>query len=625
MNLLSLEAVVKTYSETPLFTDVTLGIHAGEGVGLVGRNGAGKSVLLKLLGKEIEPDAGSISRNKALRIATLEQNPTGDDATSLREFFYQGKDPHIRLLRRYRRALETTGGSASDSTLTKLAAQMEETDGYETENRYLSLLAELGMTDPDVEIRTLSGGMLRKAAMARCLAGRANLLLLDEPTNHLDIDTIEWLESYLKKNRCTFVLVTHDRYLLESVCTTIIEIDHGVVYKHSCGYSEFLERKQARLEAADAAERRRRVHLDIELKWLHRGARARTGKQKARKNRVDSLSSEERLADRQMGEFTSAHSRLGKKVLELTDVAKSYGGETVLSPFSYTFTKGEKIGVIGPNGSGKSTFLDIIAGVVQPDEGKLVAGENTGFGYLNQGGEGVDGSLSVIEYIRRQADRIEVKEGSWITAEQFLERFLFPRGMFNQSLELLSGGEFRRLFLLRVLAAGPNFLLLDEPTNDLDITTIRLLEEYLVDFPGCIVMVSHDRAFLDRITDALFIFDAKGDIRKFTGGYTDFALERDLGRQKTDNEGSKSGRRRQRGTPKGLSYNERKEFETLPAELEKLELEKTHLEEVFQQPGTAVSEIQRAHARYDQVCESLERMSDRWLELAEKAETLSGG
>ena len=619
MNLLSLESVEKTYDGSPLFADSTIGINAGERIGLVGRNGSGKSVLLKLLASEIEPDAGTISRNRSLRIATLEQNPFGKARSTLREFLYLAKDSHILLSLEYAGALKTAGESVSmDAKLANLVARMEETDGFAMEDRYLSLLVELGVGKPDDEIGKLSGGMLRKAAMARCLAGNANLVLLDEPTNHLDIDTIEWLENYLKRNGCAFVLVTHDRYVLESVCNAIIEIEGGSLYKYVCDYSTYLERKQHREDSAYAAENRRRARLAIELKWLRQGARARTGKEKARKNKFEQLNAGERKTGAAMGEFSSAHRRLGKKVLKITNITKSYDGKTVLDEFSYSFRKGETIGIIGPNGSGKSTFLDIIAGVRNSDSGEVVAGDNTAFAYFDQTGDKIDSTLTVIEYMRRYAERVEVEDGNWLTAEQFLERFMFPRSMFSQSLELLSGGEFRRLFLVRLLAAAPNFLLLDEPTNDLDIDTIRLLEEYLAAFPGCIVAVSHDRAFLDRITDGLFIFDGDGGIRNFGGNYSEFARERDEKAMEQRAEKPRTGKQVQRKAATGLSFRETRELEHLPSEMETLELEKSELEAVFQDPSTAVMEMEQANQRYSQACALLEQKSDRWLELAER-------
>ena len=524
-----------------------------------------------------------------------------------------------KINKEYAEALKTAGKSPTiDAKLASMVAHMEETNGFEMEDRYLSLLAELGLGNPGVEIGKLSGGMLRKAAMARCLAGNANLALLDEPTNHLDIDTIEWLENYLRKNGCAIVLVTHDRYVLESVCTTIFEIDSRVLYKYVCNYSTYLERKQLRDDAADAAENRRRAQLAIELKWLRQGARARTGKEKARKNKVEELNAGERKMGRPRAEFSSAHRRLGKKVLELIDISKSYDGRTVLEPFSHSFRKGETIGIIGPNGSGKSTFLDIIAGVKESDGGKVVAGDNTAFAYFDQASDQVDSTLTVIEYMREHAERVQVENGNWLSAEQFLERFLFPRSMFSQTLKLLSGGEFRRLFLVRLLAMAPNFLLLDEPTNDLDIDTIRLLEEYLTAFQGCIVAVSHDRAFLDRVTDGLFVFDGDGGIRNFGGTYTEFAKERDRKAISKRMNKPKPGKQIQREATARLSFSEMKELEGLPSQMEGLEHEKSDLEAVFQDPNTAAMEMERANRIYIQTCALLEQKSDRWLELAEK-------
>lgn len=618
MNLMSMNGVEKAYRNTPLFTDVSFGIDTDDRIGLVGRNGAGKSVLLDLIADRIQPDAGTIARKRSIRLAMLEQTPSGDADCSLRSFLHHGEDYHIRLHRDYTNALERAGQSPSDDKeLTRLTSLMEETNGFHMTDRYLSLLAELGMDDPDAKIGSLSGGMLRKAAIARCLAGNPELVLLDEPTNHLDIETIEWLETYLGKTDAAIVLVTHDRYVLESVCNSILEIDSGQVYRYPCSYAAYLERRKLRYDAADSAENRRQVQLAAELKWLERGARARTGKEKARKDRVQQLESGQKPRERTMTAFTSTPRRLGKKVLETAGVCKSYDGQTVVAPFSYRFERKEKLGVIGPNGSGKSTFLDLLAGVVTPDGGEVDIGENTSIAYFDQAGDRVDGSLTVIEYLKAHAERVRIDRDSWITVEQFLERFLFPRSMFNQSLELLSGGEFRRLFLVRLLAAGPNCLLLDEPTNDLDIDTIRLLEEFLIDFPGCVIAVSHDRAFLDRVTEGLLVFSDQGKVRKFSGNYSDLAEERELTSKREKAETTSSPKTQRHVTTRRLSFHERRELAQLPDEIAALESERTKLEALFVSGSTDVEKMNRAHERYVEVCREIESKGDRWLELAE--------
>ena len=466
MNLISLDNVGKALTDAPLFESVTLGIDEGERIGFVGRNGSGKSTFLRLLAGELEPDTGSVSRNRALRMSVVEQRPD----------------------------FET--GATVESYLGQAATDRDQLEREAVARRYRSFCAELGLEDMSQPLADASGGMVRKASLARSLAQGANFLLLDEPTNHLDLDTVEWLEALLKASPFGFLMVTHDRYFLDAVCTAVMEIDARRVYKYPGTYAEFLERQAGRQEARERAEQKRNPILRVELEWLKRGPRARTGKDKGRKARLEDLIGSAERKDASLEGFSSAHRRLGGKILELHGVAKSYGGTPVIQPFTYTFRKGERIGIIGPNGSGKTTFLKLVSGQLAPDSGKAVKGATTVFGHFDQTGSYIDGKLSVIEYMKEPAERVLLEKGGSVPAEQFLERFLFPRAMQSLPLERLSGGEFRRLCLVRLLASAPNFLLLDEPTNDFDLDTTRLLEEFLSDFKGCLIVVSHDRALL---------------------------------------------------------------------------------------------------------------------------------
>jgi ABC transport system ATP-binding/permease protein len=599
MNVLSLTDVSVTLADAPLFEQVTLGIDAGEKIGFVGRNGSGKSTFLKVIAGELEPDRGSVARNRRLTLSTVEQRPLFAPGTKVSEFLFQGREKHLS-------AGTEEGGAVIDS--------------------YRSYCRELGLEDQEAPMAALSGGMVRKASLARCLAFGAGFLTLDEPTNHLDLDTIEWLEALLAGAPFGFLLVTHDRYFLDEVCTSIMEIDDRRIYKYEGNYSLYLEKKAERAEIEERAQVRRTSILRGELEWLKRGPRARTGKDKSRKERISDLQDAGVRKDLAMAEFTSSHRRLGKKILELQGVAKSYGGNEVLRPFSYSFRRGERIGVIGPNGSGKTTFLNLIAGRASPDAGTAVKGETVVYGYFDQTGSTVDGNLTVIDYIKEHAEQVKLASGVTVSAEQFLERFLFPREMQSQALQRLSGGELRRLTLVRLLAAAPNFLLLDEPTNDLDLDTIRLLEEYLADFTGCILLVSHDRALLDRLTDYLFIFDGRGGIRGFTGNYEDYRalqLEEQAaaggGRPAADPAASDQQRRAGREKKATLTFKERQEYVQLLPGIEALEKEQKELEASFQGPAPDPAEAQRRHKRYQEVGTLLEQLLARWEELAARA------
>jgi ABC transport system ATP-binding/permease protein len=589
MNILSLDGVSATLLDAPLFEGVSLGIDDGERIGFIGKNGTGKSTFLKLLHGVIPPDTGTIARHRDLTMSGLEQHPAFTPGTTLREFCFHGKPPGPE-----------PGG-----------------DGR-IFDRFVSLCRELGLADVEAPMDGLSGGMLRKASLARCLSRGARLLTLDEPTNHLDLETIEWLESLLRRASFGFIVVTHDRYFLDAVCTAIMEIDGRRIRKYPGGYERYLELRAEREEAGERAEERRISILRRELDWLKRGPRARTGKDKSRKQRAAALLDAGTPKEPVMHDLASAHRRLGTKVLELHQARRSFEGRLVILPFTFSFRRGERIGLLGPNGSGKTTFLRLVSGELAPDGGSVVRGETVVFGHFTQTGTGIDPSLTVLDYVRQLAERVPMAGGGSLGAEQFLEKFLFPRSMHGVRLERLSGGEVRRLALVRLLATAPNFLLLDEPTNDLDLDTIRLLEEYLADFPGCILLVSHDRAFLDRLTDRLFVFDGRGGIRDFRGSYEDY---RDALAEPTAP--APSGRpaaapRTPRRKP-GLSFDERREYEGLVTRIDALEKEQKDLEEGFQRAVTDPAMLQRDRRRYAELLLDLERAFARWEDLAGRA------
>lgn len=619
MNIISLDNISKTLKDEPLFEEVTLGIEEGDKIGFVGLNGSGKSTLLKLILGDLETDSGAVSRNRGLRIAMLDQRPAYTGTQSLRDFFLAGSGGVLDLLREYEsRIHKPLGSGTADERFALLTDRMEKEGGFAAENVFASYCAELGLGGPSAVMGTMSGGMARKAALARCLASGADFLLLDEPTNHLDIRTILWLENLLKVGKAGFILVTHDRYFLDAVCSSVLELSRNRLYRYPGNYSSYIERKASRELELEKAMNKREVILRRELVWLKRGPKARTGKDKSRKDRIQNLQDAEVREELSLSELSSAHRRLGKKILELSDITKSFDGREIIAPFTYNFRKGERIGIIGPNGSGKTTFLELIAGRVKPDGGSVRPGINTTFAYLGQTGREISGEQTVLEYMKGYAERISMEDGSVVSVEQFLERFLFPRSMFNQNLSSLSGGEFRRLYLVRLLAGAPNFLLLDEPTNDLDIDTILLLEEYLLGFGGCILLVSHDRAMLERLTDYLFIFDGRGGIQGFVGGYEDYILSLEDDEADYRRAAPEKNRKKEEGAKRGLSFKERQEYETLLEQIDELEKERKLLETFFQKTQQEPEELAKANRRYAETGKLLDGAMKRWEELAER-------
>ncbi len=611
MSIVSLEAVDASVGSGVLFEDVTLGIEDGEKIGLVGRNGSGKSTLLRILAGRTEPDEGSVVRSRGLRISPLDQRPERPAGATVEEYLF------------------------ASPLASELARDAEEQ--ADALQRYRANCTRLGVGQMDARLETLSGGMLRKIALSRCLAFEADLLTLDEPTNHLDLDTILWLEERLRTSTTGFVMVTHDRAMLESVCTTIFEISGGRVYRHEGGYSGYLRRRADREEEANAAERRRTAILRTELEWLQRGPKARTSKDKGRKDRIDALLEQGSEAGPELQTLPAAQQRLGKKVLELHDVAKSYDGTPVIAGFTHELSPGERMGIIGPNGSGKTTLLDIVAGRTAPDRGRIEVGETTAFAYFDQTGGRLDPEKTVLGFVTEVAERVRIDRDASVSAETFLERFLFPRSMHAQTLATLSGGELRRLQLVRLLAGAPNVLLFDEPTNDLDLETLRILEQYLESFTGCILLVSHDRALLDRLTDSLLVFDGEGGVERFVGSYDEYRRQRAAagdGAAARGTGGDRAGRggaasrtdapsqetRRRREPRRGLSFREQREYEALPDEIDALEGELKTLEAAFAEPSHDPDELEERTKRYHALRDEVEAKTARWEELAERAE-----
>ncbi|MDA8425254.1 MAG: ABC-F family ATP-binding cassette domain-containing protein, partial [Treponema sp.] len=520
MNLLSLDGISKSLGESPLFEGVSLGIDSGDRIGFVGRNGCGKSSFLRVLTGGLEPDAGTLARKRSLSFSFLEQRHEFAEGETLGDFLYRGLSSAAGPLAARRGLL---GARVQDhQAVSRLDAELEALGAAGVELSYASLCTELGLPPRDTPLSTFSGGMVKKAAIARALAPGAELLLLDEPTNHLDIETIEWLERRLLAGGSAFILVTHDRAFLDAVCSSIMEIDRGRIYLYPGSYADFVRRRLEREASLEKAESRRLTILKREMAWLMRGARARATKSERRKDEIRDMQASGLTRERRMEGFSSGSRRLGKKILSIRGASKRYGEKLVLAPFSREFKAGERIGIVGPNGSGKTTFLDLVARRLAPDSGSIERGETVHFAYFDQTAAGLDGGMSLVDYVEGHAERVRMADGSTLTAPELLERFLFPRAMHGLPISRLSGGELRRLQLVRILAESPNFLLLDEPTNDLDIETIELLEDFIADFEGCVLAVSHDRAFLDGMADFIVALDGSGGLAESVGGYSDY-------------------------------------------------------------------------------------------------------
>ena len=609
MNALSVYNVSKSVKDDYLFSEVSFGLDAGEHLGIIGKNGAGKSTFLKLIAGQSEPDEGQITLNNSMRVAFLEQEVRFPEDCTLEGFLRLSKDPHVQMLVRYE-----SGDHALMDSLETLGI-------WDIEDRYRRYLTELGVSRPlDSKMVQLSGGMQKKAAIARILAIEPNILLLDEPTNHLDIPAIEWLENHLGSEQFTVLLVTHDRYFLDRICNRIMEIDRRKVHFYEGGYTSFLEGREQRINALQKEQERLATILRRELEWLHRGPKARTGKDSGRKQRIEDMLGQRTKAEEESRAFSSIARRMGKKILELEDVSISRGGHQILNGFSLEFVKGQRFGVIGENGSGKSTLLEVLTGNLAPESGMVDTGVNTVFGYYDQNSVNLPLDKTPIEFLSDISELIVLSSDYAVTPARFLELFCFPSSFHRLPISVLSGGEKRRLYLLSTLVRNPNFLVLDEPTNDLDIDTLRRLEQYILDFNGCVISVSHDRAFLDRTCSELIIMP---EARRFEGNYSDYHESQQTQSKAPESTVSNTAKeqtqsRRHDHQKKGLSFKEKREFEDLTSEIEALETEKQELEDFF--TSGQVDQGGQKQVRYSEILRTLEASYIRWEELAELAE-----
>ena len=622
MNILSIENLEKTLKDEPLFENVTLGLESGEKVGIVGKNGCGKSTFLKTLSGEITPDEGKISLRSGTNIVMLEQNVIYPEGCTVMDYLYLSKDKNIETLKDYHKALE----KGDEKAYTALGEKIEKENLWDIERSFLASITDMGEDfPPESRMDSLSGGEQKKVAIARAFALRPGLLLLDEPTNHLDIKSVEYIESWIKATSISVIIVTHDRHILNECCSTIWELDRRHFYRHPGSYSAYLERKEERIVMNEKEQQRLQTILRRELKWLMRGPQARTGKDKNRKDRIEEMqSSLEKVRDDKMTEFTTLERRLGKKILDLTEVSKKYGDRTLFSDFTFSFTKGMKIGLVGNNGSGKSTLLDIMDGRTLPDSGNVDKGVNTVFGYYDQLGRNLESKKTVLDYALDCGERVRYSKGEDVTTARFLEIFGFPSSMHRTPIELLSGGERRRLYLITRLISNPNFLLLDEPTNDIDIETMENLEEYISSFPGCAIISSHDRTFLDCTVDMLFVIENQ-KITLFPGNYTQWKEEKErIEKEERITETVKEKERTERHgkEKKGLSYKEAREKEMLEKEIEEIEALIGKLEESFvTAEKTELGTLQERTKLYEDKKNLLDEKTERWLELEEKAST----
>lgn len=620
MNILSIENLEKTLKDEPLFENVTLGLESGEKVGIVGKNGCGKSTFLKTISGEITPDEGKISLRSGTNMVMLEQNVTYPEGCTVMDYLYLSKDKNIETLKEYHKAL----GDGDERAYTALGEKIEKENLWDIERSFLASITDMGEDfSPESRMDSLSGGEQKKVAIARAFALRPRLLLLDEPTNHLDIKSGEYIESWIKATSISVIIVTHDRHILNECCSTIWELDRKHFYRHPGSFSAYLERKEERIVMNEKEQQRLQTILRRELKWLMRGPQARTGKDKNRKDRIEEMqSSLEKVRDDKMTEFSSLERRLGKKILDLTNIRKSYDDRTLFSDFTFSFTKGMKIGLVGDNGSGKSTLLDIMDGRTLPDSGSVDKGVNTVFGYYDQLGRNLESKKTVLDYALDYGERVRYSKGEDVTTARFLEIFGFPSSMHRTPIELLSGGERRRLYLITRLISNPNFLLLDEPTNDIDIETMENLEEYISSFPGCAVISSHDRTFLDCTVDMLFVIENE-KVTLFPGNYTQWKEEKE--RIEAENKSAEAAKEKEKTErhnreKKGLSYKEEREKEQLEKEIEEIEALIGKLEESFvTAEKTELGTLQERTKLYEDKKILLDEKNERWLELEEKA------
>ena len=620
MSILSTEQLGHSFNDNWLFKDLYLGLNKGDRVALVGINGTGKSTLLRILSGLLAPSLGKVVTERDLRIGYLEQDPQFQNQETISDFIYSIGNERQQLIRQYEEAVEQE--VHDEKLLNRLMDELSNANAWEYEYEIKTILGRMGIQHLEQKITTLSGGQRKRLALAKLLIDDPDVYILDEPTNHLDIETIEWLESYMTGGQKTILLVTHDRYFLDNVSSRIIELDRGKLQNFNGNYSYYLEKKAEQNAAEDASFSKNTNLLKRELEWMRRQPKARTTKSKSR---IDSFYDlEEKTKGRNVKsslELSVNVSRQGNKILELENIGKNFNGNPVITNFSYTFKKGDRIGVAGKNGTGKSTLLNIVTGAIQPDHGKVLVGETTVFGYYRQGGLEFKEEERVIDVVKNIAEYITMADGKTLTASQVLTHFLFPPAKQYGMVNKLSGGEKKRLQLMRVLMKNPNYLILDEPTNDLDIDTLNVLEDFLLNFPGILMLVSHDRYLIDRLTEQLFIFEGDGNVHIYSGNYTDYRLEQEEPKKpaksvlKTEMYNSEPTTQKRK-----LSFKEEKELQSIESETEELEKRVEVLTSELNSGITDHTQLSEIAIKIKALKENIDNMTMRWLELTDLQE-----
>ena len=616
MNLLSVEGIAKAYGERVIFAPLSFGISKGQKIALIAKNGSGKTTILKILAQQDLPDRGEVVYRKGVQVSFLPQDPDLDATNTVEEIIWTSGNATLKVIEAYEKALRTPEDTAAYQ---KAFEAMDRAEAWDFETQYRQLLSKLKLGDLSLKVSALSGGQKKRLALCTALLEKPDLLILDEPTNHLDMEMIEWLEAYFIKEKISLLMVTHDRYFLEHVCNEIIELEEGKLYTYRGSYSYYLEKRTARLEQEATEAHKTKRHFSKELEWMRRQPKARTTKSKSRIEDFHKIKAkaQERRQEHQV-QLEINMERLGSKMIEMHKVSKAFGETLLLDHFDYNFQRNDRIGIIGNNGTGKSTFLNLLTENLSPDSGKIIRGETLKFGYYHQEGIQVKEGLKVIEIIQEFGDYIPLKKGKKISAQQLLERFLFDRKKQYDYVAKLSGGERKRLYLCTVLIQNPNFLILDEPTNDLDIVTLNILESFLMDFPGCLIVVSHDRYFMDKIVDHLFVFRGAGVIEDFPGNYSDFrAYEGTSNHSETGVKTSKKEWKKTDDGKKKRSYQDQQKLKKLEKEIVELEAQKEHLQNQFMEENVGPEEIKSLSLALKTLEETLDSKTNDWLELSE--------